>query len=365
MKRPYHVLPILALSLSLLPAAVTAADIRPVVSSQAVLLRDKGQSELYEVPMYSIEGSNYIKLRDLAVLMDSTSVPFECSWNSEREAVELTTGAPYTKTGGEWTALSENPILKESSSNILLNGEPVSLSGYNLNNNNFYKLRDLGQALDVAVYWDHALERVVVSADAASAESETLEAATKAAEPAEEPVLLEPETPAVEEPANVLEPPAEPEAPAGTDVPAEPETPSAVSQGTLANGKEINDENIREILNGLREEYPEGTTWNLGTYYSSEGLQFRGVGCAAFAAMCTDKVWGDNPGTRYEGFESIRVGDILRVKYDSHSVVVLEVLPDSVIVTEGNYQGIVHWDRELSRSYLENGRFFGTTRYPD
>lgn len=352
MKRSCLLISILAISLTLFSVAAVGTEVRPLVSSQEVLLRDNGQSELFDVPMYSIEGSNYIKLRDLAVLLDTTGVPFECGWNSERETVELTTGRSYTRIGGEWTDLEENPEVKPSASSVLLNGEPVTLSGYNLNNNNFYKLRDLGRALNIAVYWDHSQERVVVCADAAHAEAEALEEATKETEPLEPSVILEPE------PRDEPEPSDEPEPP------IEPDHPTATVEGTLANGKEITDENIREILNGLREGYPEGSTWNLGTYYSSDALQFRGVGCAAFAAMCTDKVWGDNPGTRYEDFASIRVGDILRVKNNSHSVVVLEVLPDSVIVTEGNYQGIVHWDRELSRSYLENGNFFGTTRYP-
>lgn len=355
MKRTFLLSSILALSLSLLPTAAAGAEIRPVVSSQEILLRDAERLERYDVPMYSIEGSNYIKLRDFAALLDTTGVPFECGWNSEREAVELTTGVTYTRIGGEWTALEPDPEVKPSSSSVLLNGEPVSLSGYNLNNNNFYKLRDLGQALNIAVYWDHSQEQVVVQADASHAEAEGLEEATKETAPLEPPVTLEPER----EPLDELEPAYE------LEPDNEPEPPAVTVEGALANGREITDENIREIINGLREEYPEGSVWDLGTYYSSDGLQFRGVGCAAFAAMCTDKVWGDNPGTRYEDFASIRVGDILRVKNNSHSVVVLEVLADSVIVTEGNYQGVVHWDRELTRSYLEQGSFFGTTRYPD
>lgn len=357
MKKPYRLFPALALSLSLLPFAAAAADVRPVVSSQELLLLDSGRSEAFDVPMYSIEGSNYIKLRDLAALLDSTGAPFECAWNSEREAVELTSGMAYTRNGGEWTALAEDPEVKASAASVLLDGEPVSLSGYNLNNNNFYKLRDLGQALDVAVYWDYTLEQAVVNADASHAEAWALEEATRESGTPGAPV-----SPGLENP---LDPPDVPDPSSGSEPPAEPEpAPLEPVGGLLANGKEITDENIREILNGLRADYPEGTVWNLGTYYSSDGLGFRGVGCAAFAAMCTDAVWGDNPGTRYEDFESIRVGDILRVKYDSHSVVVLEVLADSVIVTEGNYEGVVHWDRELTRAYLEGGNFFGTTRYP-
>lgn len=358
MKKPCTLFPALALSLSLFHLPAAAAEICPVVSSQTVLLRDKGFSTSFEVPMYSIDGSNYIKLRDLAVLLDSTGAPFECAWSREREAVELTAGTAYTRIGGEWDALETEPVVQGNSDPVFLDGSPVALSGYKLNQNNFYKLRDLGQALNVAVYWDHALEQVVVSTDASYADAAALEDASRDAGSIEEPVLLEPEDPVpVETEAPVLSEPED----SGT-IPQE-NLPAAIV-GTLANGMEITDDNIRGILNGLRDEYPEGRVWNNGTFYSSDGLGFRGVGCAAFAAMCTDAVWGDNPGVRYDSFEQIRVGDILRVKYDSHSVVVLEVLPDSVIVTEGNYEGVVHWDRILTREYLENGNFFGTTRYP-
>lgn len=153
----------------------------------------------------------------------------------------------------------------------------------------------------------------------------------------------------------------EPVAPIEPETDPEPAAPAA----TLANGKPITDDNIREILYSLKSSYPEGMHWTNedNSYYSS--TLGNGGGCAAFAFLCSDTVFGTLPRSGiYSDFDSIRVGDILRVNYNTHSVVVLEKRENSVVVTEGNYNSSVHWGREISRQSLEKGEFYGQTRYP-
>ena len=134
----------------------------------------------------------------------------------------------------------------------------------------------------------------------------------------------------------------------------------------LANGKEITQDNVREILNGLRSTYPEGMPWtNESNEYTSKTLYISGKGCSAFAFLCSDKVFGDLPLTAvHSDFDKLRAGDILRVQNDTHTVVVLEKRTDSVIVTEGNFDAAVHWDREITRRELEEENFYARTRYP-
>ena len=134
----------------------------------------------------------------------------------------------------------------------------------------------------------------------------------------------------------------------------------------LANGKEITQDNVREILNGLRSTYPEGMPWtNESNEYTSKALYINGKGCSAFAFLCSDKVFGDLPLTAvHSDFDRLRAGDILRVQNDTHTVVVLEKRADSVIVTEGNFDAAIHWDREITRRELEEENFYARTRYP-
>ena len=140
----------------------------------------------------------------------------------------------------------------------------------------------------------------------------------------------------------------------------------AQTDARLANGKEITEDNVREIINGLRRSYPEGMRWtNEDNHYTSQTLYFRGHGCAAFAFLLSDTVFGALPLTAvHSKFDRLRAGDILRTREDTHTVVVLEKREDSVIVTEGNYDETIHWDREITRQELEEENFYVRTRYP-
>ena len=67
--------------------------------------------------------------------------------------------------------------------------------------------------------------------------------------------------------------------------------------------------------------------------------------------------------TIHHDYNNIRVGDILRVENDTHSVIVLEVKQDSVIVAEGNYNSSIHWGRELQKADLADNGSYIMTRY--
>ena len=59
----------------------------------------------------------------------------------------------------------------------------------------------------------------------------------------------------------------------------------------------------------------------------------------------------------------MRPGDSLRLN-GVHTVIVLEKNANSIKVVEGNYDGIVHWGREISLNSLYNMWFFGSSHYP-
>ena len=41
-----------------------------------------------------------------------------------------------------------------TSSKIYLNGKEVNLTAYNIDGNNYFKLRDIGLIFDFGIYWD-------------------------------------------------------------------------------------------------------------------------------------------------------------------------------------------------------------------
>ena len=123
----------------------------------------------------------------------------------------------------------------------------------------------------------------------------------------------------------------------------------------------VTQERVYQLLIGMKGQYPEGMTWTNDNYYN------HGWGCAGFAYLLSDAAFGTLPIRYVEEnvrLSDVRVGDILRINSDTHSVVVLEVLPDGVVVTEGNYAGTIHWGRKLGAAVVEAADYL-ITRYPE
>lgn len=123
-------------------------------------------------------------------------------------------------------------------------------------------------------------------------------------------------------------------------------------------------EQVYKDILALKSEYPEGMRWTNDNYYGWKGgIYSGGYGCAGFAMRLSDEAFGDLPARKYTDKSQVRVGDIIRVNNDTHSVIVLEVNGDgTVIVAEGNYNESVHWGRQVDLSSC--GFVYGMTRYP-
>lgn len=112
---------------------------------------------------YTINSNNYFKLRDLAKVLKSTGKKFEVEWNGEKNAINLVSGKSYTVVGGELEAGDgTNKTANLNTATIYLDGVPVQLAAYTINQNNYFKLRDLGQALDFDVSWNGLTNTIVI-----------------------------------------------------------------------------------------------------------------------------------------------------------------------------------------------------------
>lgn len=129
----------------------------------------------------------------------------------------------------------------------------------------------------------------------------------------------------------------------------------------------VDSDEIYNAMIALKSQYPEGMRWTNDNYYDwNGGIYSRGYGCAGFAFMLSDAAFGRLPSRMikdYSGYH-IRVGDILRMNNDTHSVIVLSIESDGVIVAEGNYNSSVHWGRKVYSSELQKLTYI-MTRYPD
>ena len=140
-----------------IPAAAAALTAAP--TSSIVLLN--GENVAFNA--YNIEGNNYFKLRDLAYALNGTEKQFEVGWDGANDAISLTSGKPYTADGSEMKGKgSGSKTPSPTSAKITLDGGEVQFTAYNIEGNNYFKLRDIGQALDFGVGWDSANDTIVI-----------------------------------------------------------------------------------------------------------------------------------------------------------------------------------------------------------
>ena len=139
---------LLVLALAFLLAVPVLAE-GPSVVASSQYLRINGQ--LVGAEAYNINGSNYFKLRDIAMLLRDSQAQFEVGYDSG--TITLTTGQNYTPIGGElgnsWTDPSNSCV--PSSQALLVDGKPVQMDAYNIGGYNYFKLRDLAGALGFGV----------------------------------------------------------------------------------------------------------------------------------------------------------------------------------------------------------------------
>lgn len=105
---------------------------------------------------YSINNSTYFKLRDIAKAVNGTDKSFDVSWDSEYNAISLTSGEAYTVVGGELAVSADSKAKKAtlSTSKIYLDDEKVELTAYTIGGNNYFKLRDLAKELGITITFD-------------------------------------------------------------------------------------------------------------------------------------------------------------------------------------------------------------------
>ena len=136
----------------------------PVVQRSPQKLSVNG--ELKDVEKYNIDGENYFKLRDIAYLLNGTSAQFAVYWNADSNFVGIYSGRSYEANGSELViGADRSATAVRSPQTIEINYYSPRISVFNLGGNNFFKLRDLGEALGFQVDYDEATNTAVVTTD--------------------------------------------------------------------------------------------------------------------------------------------------------------------------------------------------------
>lgn len=100
--------------------------------------------------------TNYIKLRDLAILLNGSAAQFQVGWDG---GVTITTQTAYVPNGSELTTpYSGDRTYQNSDTATKVNGQAAQLAAFVLQDDQgggytYYQLRDLGKALGFNVGW--------------------------------------------------------------------------------------------------------------------------------------------------------------------------------------------------------------------
>lgn len=143
--------------------SVSAAGINVFSPDATVVVID---DEINYYMPYNIDGNNYFKLRDIAYALSGSSKQFEVVWDETSSSIQLIENQPYTPVGGENKMQSalfmEQHIAVPTEANIYLNGEKLDIAAYSIQGNNYFKLRDLGEALNFSVEWNERTKRIEI-----------------------------------------------------------------------------------------------------------------------------------------------------------------------------------------------------------
>lgn len=126
-------------------------------STQSVLVDGKA----VEFQMYALKNAagnltNYVKLRDVASVLNGSAVQFNVGWDG---AVSIETGKAYISNGSEMmTPYSGDRACEAATADTIVNGKVGDLDAIVLKDDvggayTYYKLRDLGAAIGFKVDW--------------------------------------------------------------------------------------------------------------------------------------------------------------------------------------------------------------------
>ena len=118
----------------------------------------------YNVLAYNINGNNYFKLRDIAKMLSGTPKTFDLEYDEATNSIDMLSFFNYTEVGGELaTGDGVTRTARASSAFLTYDGIPIQATCYNINGNNYFKLRDITDALDARVEWNEKTRTISIN----------------------------------------------------------------------------------------------------------------------------------------------------------------------------------------------------------
>ncbi|AVM67422.1 hypothetical protein C3V37_06060 [Peptostreptococcaceae bacterium oral taxon 929] len=173
MKKKISLLLAILMLVTLLPTAFAESKTVDAVKNTKKVTLD---GEEVKVGSYDVEGYNYLKLRDVAAILNTKKCQFNVGFDKPTKLITVELAKGYEKVEGDLAEIKDEKAKAiVSVRKILVNGEEKEIKTALINEYNYMQLRDLGSLVGLDVKYDAKNKVIMLKSDAEAKEEKTEE----------------------------------------------------------------------------------------------------------------------------------------------------------------------------------------------
>ena len=173
MKKKISLLLAILMLVTLIPTAFAESKTVDAVKNTKKVTLD---GEEVMVGAYDVEGFNYLKLRDVAAILNAKKCQFSVGYDEPTKLISVELAKAYEKVEGDLAEIKDEKAKAiESVKKILVNGEEKEIKTALINEYNYMQLRDLASLVGLDVKYDAKNKVIMLKSDAEAKEEEKKE----------------------------------------------------------------------------------------------------------------------------------------------------------------------------------------------
>lgn len=164
MKKKISLLLAILMLVTLIPTAFAESKTVDAVKNTKKVTLD---GEEVMVGAYDVEGYNYLKLRDIAAIINGKKCQFSVGYDEPTKLISVELAKAYEKVEGDLAEIKDEKAKAiVSVKKILVNGEEKEVKTALINEYNYMQLRDLGSLVGLNVGYDEVNKVIMLKSDA-------------------------------------------------------------------------------------------------------------------------------------------------------------------------------------------------------
>ena len=164
MKKKISLLLAILMLVTLIPTAFAESKTVDAVKNTKKVTLD---GEEVKVGSYDVEGYNYLKLRDVAAILNTKKCQFNVGFDAPTKLITVELAKGYEKVEGDLAEIKDEKAKAiVSVKKILVNGEEKEIKTALINEYNYMQLRDLASLVGLDVKYDKVNKVIMLKSDA-------------------------------------------------------------------------------------------------------------------------------------------------------------------------------------------------------